>query len=275
MLKRLYVSIVRWSRPLADRLGLLAWLERHRQQRLALWLRSLFAIYDSDDLIHLDLAWWTFAAMQQVEQFLQRRPAARVFEYGAGSSTVWLARRSAHVTSVDHDVDWVRSLSKHCSVYANIDLLHVAPARSEQPRVRSQHAAWQDQDFHDYVHAIDRLQGEFDLIIIDGRCRVQCLQQATARLRRGGMILFDNAGRKRYRAALDAVALSKHLTRGLTACLPYPDSTSLLYRADSADADCHRRAESAQMLAPKHLSQNRICAQRALALTSAASLSES
>ncbi|MBU1189408.1 MAG: class I SAM-dependent methyltransferase [Gammaproteobacteria bacterium] len=241
MLKRIYVSALRRLRSPAQRLGLLAWLERHRHRRLALWLRSLFAIYDSDDLIRLDLAWWTFAAMQQVEQFLRQRPAARVFEYGAGSSTVWLARRGARVTSVDHDGQWVGRLGRHCSGYANIDLQHVAPVPSERPRIGSQHAAWQQQDFHDYVHAIDQLPGDFDLIIIDGRCRVACLQQACGRLRPGGMILFDNAGRKRYRTALQAVPLQRQRTWGLTACLPYPDTTILLF--DHQDAKLHAVAQ--------------------------------
>ena len=60
--------------------------------------------------------------------------------------------------------------------------------------------------------------------------------QARQHLADGGMILFDNSGRKRYLAGIDASGLSANHTRGLTAALPYPDQTTLM---------THRSVESA------------------------------
>jgi len=45
------------------------------------------------------------------------------------------------------------------------------------------------------------------------------------------MILFDNSQRARYRTAIAASGLKAQMYRGLTACLPYPDETTLLWSA--------------------------------------------
>lgn len=248
MLRQLYVRLLRGSKKMAARLGLLAWLERHSHWRLARWLRSLFAIYDSDDLIYLDLAWWTFAAQSLVDAFLRDKPGASVFEYGAGASSVWLARRGARLVSVDHDAAWITRLRPKLALYPKLELRHVQPTRSARPRMRSGHADWQQFDFYDYVNEIDTVDGQFDLIVIDGRCRCECLQKAQLRLKPGGMIVFDNASRKRYRAALhavatQAVAMQTIATRGLTACLPYPDATTLFINTAAEQFDAALEAE--------------------------------
>src|SRR5262245_31612510 len=100
-----YVSGVKNLRRAADRAGLLDRLERHGSPKVR-HLRTLFSIFDASDLARLDLAWWCYPAMRRVEEFLAERPGARVFEYGAGASTAWLARRAGEVHSVEHDVEW-------------------------------------------------------------------------------------------------------------------------------------------------------------------------
>jgi hypothetical protein len=72
VLKNTYVSVVRFARKVAERCGLLAALERSNS-RFALWIRSLFGIYDSADLVRLDMPWWTFSAIDAVNIFLASR----------------------------------------------------------------------------------------------------------------------------------------------------------------------------------------------------------
>src|SRR3990172_8471482 len=102
-MRSIYVSIVRALRTLAGKMGLLAFLERRRDRPFFIYLRSLFSIYDIEDMARLDLPWWTFAATRYVEAFLKRREGvADVFEYGPGASTVWLAKRARRVGYVEH-----------------------------------------------------------------------------------------------------------------------------------------------------------------------------
>jgi predicted O-methyltransferase YrrM len=236
MFTTLYIGVVRQGRSVAARAGLLARLERRRDSRAALWLRSLFSIYDIDDLAQLDLPWWTFAAIGEVDRFLKERPNARAFEYGSGASTIWLARRVAQVVSVEHDAAWHGEVERRLAPFGHARVRLVPPdaERSADPQFVSRKPGWRGQTFRDYVHAIDAEPGLFDLIVIDGRARPACLDHARARLAPDGMIVFDNTHRPAYRRAIAASGMHGERLRGLAACLPYPDETTLMRLAPAA-----------------------------------------
>ena len=209
--------------------GLLKRPEPTLQGDVVRWLHSLFAIYDIEAMVKLDLPWWTLRATALVDRFLAGRTAPQVFEYGSGASTVFLAKRAEIVVSAEHDPKWHALVTEKVASHANVLATLVEAPPAEPDCVHwSRHPAWSGRDFRDYVHAIDRFAGQFDLIVIDGRCRAHCLKAALRRVKPDGLILFDNAGRRRYRAALETCALTKLKTSGLTACLPYPDATVLL-----------------------------------------------
>lgn len=83
-------------------------------------------------------------------------------------------------------------------------------------------------DFADYVTMIDKIDGSFDVIVIDGRAREACLVAAVPRLASGGIVVFDNSRRRRYRRAIAQSGLAERKLRGLTPTLPYPEQTSVL-----------------------------------------------
>lgn len=225
--RRAYVAVLRGGRAVARRTGTLDRLEAGASRR-NLWLRSLFAIYDFDDLARLDLPWWTFDAVREVEDFLATRPDARVFEWGSGASTLWLSRRAGEVHSVEHDGGWHEMVTQRLSGRDNVRLTHV-PAQ-DAGRVGSKKPGFAGQHFDRYVHAIRDVPGEFDLIVIDGRAREACLKEAKARLAPGGVILVDDFKRRRYRDAADQSGLRITRYDGLAVCLPLPDSTAILSR---------------------------------------------
>lgn len=232
MIKMFYVYAMRGARSLLAPTGLLRALDRS-EKKSALWLRSLFSIYDSNDMVALDTPWWTFAAIERVEHFLiGRKGAAQVFEFGAGASTVWLAKRAASVVSVEHDTDFMTSMEKNFSQHDNVRVMLVPPghAMGAESEIRSQRKGYGSSDFTDYVSSIDQIQGEFDVIIIDGRARSACLAAAAARLSPSGIIVFDNSNRREYREAIAVSGLHATVYRGLAPALPYPSETTILRR---------------------------------------------
>ncbi|WP_343080811.1 class I SAM-dependent methyltransferase [Ostreiculturibacter nitratireducens] len=229
--QRSYVAVLRGLRGVLRPLGFLGWLER-RGTRRALWLRSLFAIYDMDDLVRLDLAWWTFDALDAVDRFLSEGAGKRVFEYGSGASTVWLARRRAEVVSVDHDADWHARVRRQMQDNPAVRLLHV-PSESGG-RIGSSKPGFEGQSFDSYVAAIRDAGGPFDLIVIDGRAREACLTEVVEHLADGGIILLDDTNRRRYREAITRSGLASLRLDGMAVCLPYRDSTTLLARDQTA-----------------------------------------
>jgi hypothetical protein len=229
-----YVAAMRRLRRLAVRTGLLRSLERRRDSRRALYLRSLLSVHDVGDMMRLDLAWWPFEAMARIETFLEQREGQAVaFEYGPGASTAWLARRCRRVDFVEHDAEWWSEAEPLFGRFDNVFGRLVPPAPmppGATPVCRSRRRAWAGAEFADYVHAIREAPGPFDLIVIDGRAREACLAEAERHLKKDGIIVFDDARRRRYRAALAACGLAAERCRGLTPTAPYPSTTLLLAR---------------------------------------------
>jgi len=200
-----------------------------RAKRGRHWAYSLFHPFDPLALVEMDVPWWTYRAIDVVDQWLAARPTrAHVFEYGSGASTVWLARRAAHVTTVEHDVGFAAQIGPTLASHSNVTALAVGPVMSGDPVIGSQKEGYAGLDFSAYVASIEVVEEPLDLVVIDGRAREACLHAALPRLADDGIIVFDNTGRRRYRDAMAAENVDVERLRGLTPTLPYPDETSIL-----------------------------------------------
>lgn len=230
--KRGYVKSMRVVRGVVQPHGTEAQVISARDNRYRHWLQSLLAIHDIDALIRLDVPWWTYDAISLVEDYLKCRPGARVFEYGSGASTVWLAKRAGSVISVDHDAGWIDFSRPRLAELGNatVELVEADAKPDADPHYHSGKSGSRGASFRTYVNSIDRWPGYFDLIVIDGRARAACLDKAVDRLADDGMIVFDNSHRARYRKAIKACGLEAVVTRGLVPSLPVPDQTTLLRR---------------------------------------------
>ena len=233
--KRGYVKVMRVARAIVQPSGESVRPVPARRHRYRHWLQSLLAIHDIDALIRLDVPWWTYTAIAQVEDFLAARPGARVFEYGSGASTVWLAKRAGSVISVDHDAGWIDFARPRLAELGNatVELVEADSMPDPDPRFHSGKPGYRGASFRAYVNSIDRWPGAFDLIVIDGRARAACLEKALGRLAEGGLIVFDNSHRTRYRKAIAGCGLTAAVTRGLVPSLPLPDQTTLLRQVPS------------------------------------------
>jgi hypothetical protein len=231
-LRGAYVTGVKTVRKAVDKTGLLDKLERSESPK-ARHVRTLFSIFDAGDMVKMDLAWWSYPAMRRVDEFLAERPEARIFEYGAGASTVWLGKRAAQIDSVEHDTRWAESVREMLAGTVDNAKLHVVPptAATADTTVRSGRVGHTDLDFANYVSTIDEVGGPFDLIVVDGRARVDAFRRALDHLTDDGVVVFDNIKRKRYWDVLSAMpGLRIELLKGGTPTLPYPTTTGLIWR---------------------------------------------
>lgn len=220
------------------RLGVGAGAPPPRERRNAHWLYSLTRVHDSLELARLDVPWWTYGAIDVVDGWIAaRRRPVRVFEFGSGASTIWLARRTDEVHSVEHHRGFAETLRPSLDAFDHVTLHVVEPRRSEHPTVPSHKEGCEGLDFAEYVAALDAVGGTFDLVVIDGRAREACLVAARPRLAADGMIVFDNSRRRRYRTAIATSGLEERAIRGLVPTLPYPDQTSLLTPAPPTSTD--------------------------------------
>lgn len=136
------------------------------------------------------LPWWTYPAIFWLDSALTG--TERVVEFGAGHSTLWLARRVRDVTSIEHDERWSRAIARRAP--ANVTVLH---RRSAGDLVDAP-------DGDAYVSVLDELADRsVDLLVIDGMARRRCLLAAPRLLRPGGIALLDNSDRPQLAPAIE------------------------------------------------------------------------
>lgn len=229
--KQLYASCAQATGRGLERVGLLPHDPPGREHRLRHWAYSLTRAHDSLGIAALDVPWWTYDAIDAVEAWLAGhgdRSSVRAFEWGSGASTLWLARRVGELHSVEHHRGFGEMIQERLADHPNAALEIVEPVPSAAPAVGSAKEGHGRLDFATYVDQIDAVGGEFSLIVVDGRAREACLVRALDHLTDGGIVVFDNTLRRRYRRAIAAAAVDERRYWGLTPTLPYPDQTSIL-----------------------------------------------
>lgn len=142
--------------------------------------RSLNAL---SNFAHPQWPWWTPKAVEILERCL--KPSDIVFEWGAGRSTLWLARRVHQITSVEHDPAWFEKVRDRAD---RLQLANIALKLVGQEAAGEEH----ESQASAYAGAICRFGDSFDVIIIDGIHRGRCALAAVRKLRSGGMIVVDN-----------------------------------------------------------------------------------
>jgi hypothetical protein len=147
--------------------------------------------------------WIPFAAADWLEHYLNRN--RKVFEWGSGGSTIFLSERAGRVFSIEHDKKWhalvSRALGQRGLTNCSCQL------REPKPIVGTFSALDESQSFRfiyddyylgmtldEYVRAIDVHPDHiFDLVLVDGRVRTECMQHAIPKIRHGGYLMLDNS----------------------------------------------------------------------------------
>jgi len=172
------------------------------------------------------LPWFTYGAIEFLEHTVSRED--RVFEYGAGNSTLWWQSRVDALYSVEQDLSWAIKLKPRLKRPDRLVLIDrfTACAKKydaiiERFRQRMRRTTWpnydgekvarrglDDEGFTGYAAQIMHHKGLFDIIIIDGMARRLCTEFAVHKIASDGMIILDNSNRRDYDAAYDILCES-------------------------------------------------------------------
>lgn len=125
-----------------------------------------------------ELPWFTYSFIAFLEERIHSEMS--VFEYGSGNSTLWFNKKGCALVSVEHDKKW----------YA-----HMQPRLGSNPKIEYH---WRDLESKDYSQEILNYSRAFDIIVLDGRDRVNCCLNALNALKDDGIIIWDNSDRKEY-----------------------------------------------------------------------------
>jgi len=158
------------------------------------------------------LPWVTYGFIDFISDRLNT--TMDIFEFGSGNSTLWYASKAKNIISVEHDNVWFEKIKKTMPKNVNIyyeKLLY-------------------DGEYSKFANALDR---KFDIVIVDGRDRVNCMKNAINAIKENGVIVLDDSERKQYREGIDFL-LNKDFKKidfwGISPGLFYRKNTTVFYK---------------------------------------------
>ncbi|TZF85828.1 class I SAM-dependent methyltransferase (plasmid) [Pedobacter sp. BS3] len=158
------------------------------------------------------IPWVTYSFIDFIEPRLTKD--MRVFEFGSGNSTFFYASRVAGVVSVEHDKNWHDKITSSSPENARMIFCNL------------------EKD-GDYAKMPLNLDEKFDIIIVDGRDRVNCCKHAVEALTDSGVIILDDSEREYYSEAIAYLQQNgfKHISfSGISPGFFYRKATSVFYR---------------------------------------------
>lgn len=177
-----------------------------------------FQAFDTKSPVDQDgnpIPWVTYSFIDFIKERLTRHHT--VFEFGSGNSTYFYAKYAGIVVSVEHDKEWFDKIVK------------TKPENSEMIFCELMRDG-------DYCRMPLKLNETFDIIIVDGRDRVNCCKQAVKAVSEKGVIVLDDSERDFYKEGIDFLKNKGFKELALTGISPglfYRKATSVFYRPDN------------------------------------------
>ncbi len=177
-----------------------------------------FSSFDSKspvDGVGNPIPWVTYSFIDFIKDRLNKQHT--VFEFGSGNSTFFYAKYAGIVVSVEHDREWFDKIVS--TKPENAEMIFCELVRNG-----------------DYSKMPLKLEETFDIIIVDGRDRVNCCKQALGAISGNGVIVLDDSEREHYREGVSFLTSKgfKHLSfSGISPGLFYRKSTSVFYKSDN------------------------------------------
>ena len=160
------------------------------------------------------LPWVTYPFIEFIKPRLNN--VQTLFEFGSGNSTLFYSSFIKEVHSVEHDKTWFENIK--LAVPQNVYLKYQKLEYGE-----------------DYCKS--SLGRKYDLIIVDGRDRANCIYQSVASLTNHGCIVLDDSERKRYQEAIKWLTETHRFKKidfwGISPGLFYLKNTTIFYRAEN------------------------------------------
>jgi precorrin-6B methylase 2 len=168
----------------------------------ARWRRSLDL---KESILLNDMPWLNYLAIDFLDDTLDQ--TMTVFEYSTGASTLFFAKRVKRVISVEHNIQWYNRVSDQINEcgYCNCYVILSEPLQMHEGddciEYLSSDESYTGMSFERYAKTIDVFpENHFDVVLIDGRSRVGCVKRSLTKVKKGGILVLDNAEREEYQS---------------------------------------------------------------------------
>lgn len=126
------------------------------------------------------LPWVSYPFMQFIGPRLNRN--MQLFEFGSGNSTLYYAQKVGSVTSVEHDAGWYEKIKTNMPANVQLFFCDLQPGG-------------------DYCQYALKQETLYDIVIVDGRDRVNCCFNSLSAIKENGIVVLDDSEREKYAAA--------------------------------------------------------------------------
>lgn len=179
----------------------------------AVWIRSMF---QRSRPISFALPWLTFDAIRALRR--HAKPGMRIFQFGAGHSTIFWSNLGLEVHAVEDDRNWYGMLAKR---------MHGRPDAY----------VYLEEDCERYISKLAGIGWFFDNVVIDGSHRKACVAAALAHVKSGRLLVVDNTD-WHWSGSIDRLVPEewvKMVYPGWTPFIGHRSQTTIWYRPDSND----------------------------------------
>ncbi|SDZ80340.1 hypothetical protein SAMN05192529_10213 [Arachidicoccus rhizosphaerae] len=136
------------------------------------------------DLFYNPVPWMNYSLFSFLAERINKN--FEVFEFGSGNSTLFFAKHVRELYSIEYDKKWFDLISKKIIVQ---ELNNVRYIYCELGNA--------------YSNKIVQIDTFFDMVIIDGRQRVECAIRAYSKLKDSGVLILDDSDRVKYKEIFD------------------------------------------------------------------------
>jgi hypothetical protein len=132
------------------------------------------------------------------------KPDNIMLEWGAGVSSLVLAKLIKEYYSIEHDQQWYGVMRKRMRKVRNLKLFHIAQNLPwNRTALDGTFSDGSYEQFKDYVDFPAKLGHRFDVALIDGRARVDCAKALIPLLNRNATVFLHDFERPEYRKILE------------------------------------------------------------------------
>lgn len=140
---------------------------------------------------------YAFHTLSWLEKKIKQGDIKKVVEWGAGNSTLWYAKMGCKVVAIEDNKKWADVLLEiiNENTVSSIQLMYC-------------------QNKFEYINVPEDILTDADLIVIDGRNRVECALYIARLIKKkiikNKIILFDDAQRDKYKLGIEILKSIAH-----------------------------------------------------------------
>jgi len=160
------------------------------------------------------IPWCSYPFNKFLEPRLKK--SFEVFEYGSGNSTLWYAQRVKTIKAVEHDKAWFEIVKQKLPENAGI--------------------VYRELTDGSYAKEVSAEAKKYNIVIIDGRDRNNCVYQTVNCLTADGVIIFDNTQVPEYASSIEYLLSNGFRKIDFIGPLPiaaHNNTTTIFYRSEN------------------------------------------